>query len=159
VAQWVADNLAGVAFVGGDGEAAGNGVLDAFAGHGGSGEARGASQAAQLLVNFVGDRGADPCGAFAGTAAGGFRAFHGVRVARVKILARFFLPVLQDPARLSRMPTKVLALHVPADVLEKIDDLSRRQCLSRSAAVRLILINEIQRRRLEADDAQPEAAA
>jgi metal-responsive CopG/Arc/MetJ family transcriptional regulator len=57
------------------------------------------------------------------------------------------------------MPTKVLALHVPADVLEQIDDLSRRQCLSRSAAVRLILINEIQRRRLEADDAQPEAAA
>ena len=51
------------------------------------------------------------------------------------------------------MPTKVLALHVPADVLEKIDDLSRSQCLSRSAAVRLILINEIQRRRLEAGDA------
>jgi hypothetical protein len=79
--------------------------------------------------------------------------------ARVKILARFFLRVLQDFARLSRMPTKVLALHVPADVLEKIDDLSRSQCLSRSAAVRLILINEIQRRRLEAGDAQPEAAA
>jgi metal-responsive CopG/Arc/MetJ family transcriptional regulator len=57
------------------------------------------------------------------------------------------------------MPTKVLALHVPADVLEKIDDLSRSQCLSRSAAVRLILINELERRRMESDAAQAEAAA
>jgi metal-responsive CopG/Arc/MetJ family transcriptional regulator len=57
------------------------------------------------------------------------------------------------------MPTKVLALHVPADVLEKIDDLSRSQCLSRSAAVRLIIINELERRRMQSDDAQPEAAA
>jgi metal-responsive CopG/Arc/MetJ family transcriptional regulator len=56
------------------------------------------------------------------------------------------------------MPTKVLALHVPADVLEKIDDLSRSQCLSRSAAVRLILINELERRRMQSDEAQPEAA-
>jgi metal-responsive CopG/Arc/MetJ family transcriptional regulator len=53
----------------------------------------------------------------------------------------------------------VLALHVPADVLEKIDDLSRSQCLSRSAAVRLILINELERRRMQSDEAQPEAAA
>jgi metal-responsive CopG/Arc/MetJ family transcriptional regulator len=57
------------------------------------------------------------------------------------------------------MPTKVLALHVPADILEKIDDLSRSQCLSRSAAVRLILINELERRRMQSDEAQPEAAA
>jgi metal-responsive CopG/Arc/MetJ family transcriptional regulator len=56
------------------------------------------------------------------------------------------------------MPTKVLALHVPADILEKIDDLSRSQCLSRSAAVRLILINELERRRMQSDEAQPEAA-
>jgi len=66
---------------------------------------------------------------------------------------------LQDFARLAGMPTKVLALHVPADVLEKIDDLSRSQCLSRSAAVRLILINELERRRMESDAAQAEAAA
>ena len=57
------------------------------------------------------------------------------------------------------MPTKVLALHVPADVIKRIDEHAQSLCLSRSAAVRLILINEIQRRRLEAGDAQPEAAA
>jgi metal-responsive CopG/Arc/MetJ family transcriptional regulator len=57
------------------------------------------------------------------------------------------------------MPTKVLALHVPADVIKRIDEHAQSLCLSRSAAVRLILINELERRRLEAGDAQPEAAA
>jgi metal-responsive CopG/Arc/MetJ family transcriptional regulator len=57
------------------------------------------------------------------------------------------------------MPTKVLALHVPADVIKRIDEHAQSLCLSRSAAVRLILINELERRRMQSDEAQPEAAA
>ena len=57
------------------------------------------------------------------------------------------------------MPTKVLALHVPEDVIERIDEHARSLCLSRSAAVRLIILNELERRRSEALEAQPEAAA
>jgi metal-responsive CopG/Arc/MetJ family transcriptional regulator len=57
------------------------------------------------------------------------------------------------------MPTKVLALHVPEDVIKRIDEYAQTLCLSRSAAVRLILINELERRRAEALEAQPEAAA
>lgn len=57
------------------------------------------------------------------------------------------------------MPTKVLALHVPEDVIERIDEHARSLCLSRSAAVRLIILNELERRRSEALEVQPEAAA
>ena len=57
------------------------------------------------------------------------------------------------------MPTKVLALHVPEDVIKRIDEHAQTLCLSRSAAVRLILINELERRRAEALEGQPEAAA
>jgi hypothetical protein len=57
------------------------------------------------------------------------------------------------------MPTKVLALHVPEDVIKRIDEHAESLCLSRSAAVRLIIINELERRRAEALEAQPEAAA
>jgi len=57
------------------------------------------------------------------------------------------------------MPTKVLALHVPEDVIKRIDEHAETLCLSRSAAVRLILINELERRRMQSDEAQAEAAA
>ena len=57
------------------------------------------------------------------------------------------------------MPTKVLALHVPEDVINRIDEHAETLCLSRSAAVRLILINELERRRMQSDEAQAEAAA
>jgi metal-responsive CopG/Arc/MetJ family transcriptional regulator len=57
------------------------------------------------------------------------------------------------------MPTKVLALHVPEDVIKRIDEHAETLCLSRSAAVRLIIINELERRRLESGAAQAEAAA
>jgi hypothetical protein len=57
------------------------------------------------------------------------------------------------------MPTKVLALHVPEDVIKRIDQHAKSLCLSRSAAVRLILLNELERRRIEDLEAQPEAAA
>ena len=57
------------------------------------------------------------------------------------------------------MPTKVLALHVPEDVIKRIDEHAQSLCLSRSAAVRLIILNELERRRVDALEAQPEAAA
>lgn len=57
------------------------------------------------------------------------------------------------------MPTKVLALHVPEDVIKQIDEHAQSLCLSRSAAVRLILLNELDRRRSAAVEAQQEAAA
>jgi metal-responsive CopG/Arc/MetJ family transcriptional regulator len=57
------------------------------------------------------------------------------------------------------MPTKVLALHVPEDVITQIDQHAKSLCLSRSAAVRLILINELERRRMETDAAPAEVAA
>jgi len=57
------------------------------------------------------------------------------------------------------MPTKVLALHVPEDVIKRIDEHAQSLCLSRSAAVRLIIINELERRRVDALEAQPEAGA
>jgi len=44
-----------------------------------------------------------------------------------------------------RMPTKTLTVLLPAEVLDKVDEHARRLCLSRSAAVRLILINQIKR--------------
>jgi metal-responsive CopG/Arc/MetJ family transcriptional regulator len=66
---------------------------------------------------------------------------------------------MQVLARFARMPTKVLALHVPEDVIKRIDEHAETLCLSRSAAVRLILINELERRRMQSDEAQPEAAA
>jgi metal-responsive CopG/Arc/MetJ family transcriptional regulator len=57
------------------------------------------------------------------------------------------------------MPTKVLALHVPEDVIKRIDEHAQSLCLSRSAAVRLIILNELERRRAELLEAQPGAAA
>lgn len=57
------------------------------------------------------------------------------------------------------MPNKFLTVLLPAEVLEKIDEHARNQCLSRSAAVRLILLDELQRRRRELEANQPEAAA
>ncbi len=57
------------------------------------------------------------------------------------------------------MPTKVLALHVPEDVIQRIDEHAQSLCLSRSAAVRLIILNELERRRVDALEAQPEAGA
>jgi metal-responsive CopG/Arc/MetJ family transcriptional regulator len=57
------------------------------------------------------------------------------------------------------MPTKVLALHVPEDVIKRIDEHAETLCLSRSAAVRLIIINELERRRMESGAVTTEAAA
>ena len=45
-----------------------------------------------------------------------------------------------------RMPTKTLTVLLPAEVLDKVDEHARSLCLSRSAAVRLILLNQIKRR-------------
>lgn len=57
------------------------------------------------------------------------------------------------------MPHKMLAVQVPADVLAKIDEHARRNCLSRSAAVRLIILEELKRIGETVASAQPEAAA
>lgn len=57
------------------------------------------------------------------------------------------------------MPTKTLTVLLPAEVLDKVDEHARTQCLSRSAAVRLILLEEIKRRRYDKDGEAPEAAA
>jgi len=57
------------------------------------------------------------------------------------------------------MPTKFLTVLVPAEVLEKIDEHARSQYLSRSAAVRQILMTELERRRRELGENQSEAAA
>lgn len=58
------------------------------------------------------------------------------------------------------MPTnKTLTLVVPAEMLDKVDEHARSLCLSRSAAVRLILVEELKRRRYDKQEAQTEAAA
>lgn len=57
------------------------------------------------------------------------------------------------------MPTKTLTVLLPAEVLDKVDEHARTQCLSRSAAVRLILLEELKRRRYDKDGEQTEAAA
>ena len=57
------------------------------------------------------------------------------------------------------MPTKFLTVLVPAEVLEKIDEHARSQYLSRSAAVRQIIMTELERRRRDLEGSQPEAAA
>lgn len=56
------------------------------------------------------------------------------------------------------MPTKTLTVLLPAEVLDKVDEHARTQCLSRSAAVRLILLEELKRRRYDKDGEQTEAA-
>lgn len=56
------------------------------------------------------------------------------------------------------MPIKTLTVLLPAEVLDQVDEHARSQCLSRSAAVRLILLDEIKRRREAMPEAEPEAA-
>jgi metal-responsive CopG/Arc/MetJ family transcriptional regulator len=58
-----------------------------------------------------------------------------------------------------RMPTKTLTVLLPAEVLDKVDEHARSLCLSRSAAVRLILLEEMKRRSNEIFNALPEVAA
>lgn len=57
------------------------------------------------------------------------------------------------------MPTKTLTVNLPAEVLDKVDEHARSLCLSRSAAVRLILLDEIRRRDYDKGGEQTEAAA
>jgi metal-responsive CopG/Arc/MetJ family transcriptional regulator len=57
------------------------------------------------------------------------------------------------------MPTKTLTVLLPAEVLDKVDEHARSLCLSRSAAVRLILLEEMKRRSNEILNALPEVAA
>lgn len=58
------------------------------------------------------------------------------------------------------MPTnKTLTVLLPAEVLDKVDEHARSQCLSRSAAVRLILLEELKRRRYDKDGEAAEVAA
>jgi metal-responsive CopG/Arc/MetJ family transcriptional regulator len=56
------------------------------------------------------------------------------------------------------MPSKFLTVLVPAEMLEKIDEHARSQYLSRSAAVRQIIMTEIERRR-RGLEVEPEGAA
>lgn len=55
--------------------------------------------------------------------------------------------------------TKTLTVVLPAEVLEKVDEHARNLCLSRSAAVRLILLNEIRRRHYDKAAEPAEVAA
>jgi metal-responsive CopG/Arc/MetJ family transcriptional regulator len=57
------------------------------------------------------------------------------------------------------MPSKFLTVLVPAEMLEKIDEHARSQYLSRSAAVRQIIMTEIERRRRGLEEVEPEGAA
>jgi metal-responsive CopG/Arc/MetJ family transcriptional regulator len=57
------------------------------------------------------------------------------------------LDKVDEHARNMRMPTKTLTVLLPAEVLDKVDEHARSLCLSRSAAVRLILLEEMKRRR------------
>ena len=57
------------------------------------------------------------------------------------------------------MPTKTLTVLLPAEVLDKVDEHARSLCLSRSAAVRLILLDEIRRRDYDKAGEQTGAAA
>ena len=57
------------------------------------------------------------------------------------------------------MLTKTLTVNLPAEVLDKVDEHARSLCLSRSAAVRLILLDEIRRRDYDKAGQQTEAAA
>lgn len=57
------------------------------------------------------------------------------------------------------MPAKSLTVLVPEEVAAQIDEAARSQYLSRSDVVRQIIIAELERRRRELEDNQPEAAA
>lgn len=54
---------------------------------------------------------------------------------------------------------KTLTVLLPAEVLDKVDEHARSLCLSRSAAVRLILLEELKRRPYDKDGEQTEVAA
>jgi len=57
------------------------------------------------------------------------------------------------------MPAKSLTVLVPDEVVAQIDEAARSQYLSRSDVVRQIIIGELERRRRELEQLQPEAAA
>lgn len=57
------------------------------------------------------------------------------------------------------MPAKSLTVLVPEEVAAQIDEAARSQYLSRSDVVRQIIIGELERRRRELEQLQPEAAA
>jgi len=52
-----------------------------------------------------------------------------------------------------------LTVSLPGEIFEKIEEHARSQYLSRSDVVRQIIIGELERRRRELEQLQPEAAA